>query len=60
MIVDYDKMIAFHGHSCPGLAMGYRMTVAAMNYLSQYRSEDEELVAITDNNACGVDSTNIL
>ena len=56
MQVDYDKMIAFHGHSCPGLAMGYRMTTAAMNYLSQYRSEDEELVAITENNACGVDA----
>lgn len=56
MQIDYDKMIAFHGHSCPGLAMGYRMTTAAMNYLSQYRSEDEELVAITENNACGVDA----
>lgn len=56
MQIDYDKMIAFHGHSCPGLAMGYRMTTAAMNYLAQYRSEDEELVAITENNACGVDA----
>ncbi len=56
MLVDYDKMIAFHGHSCPGLAMGYRMTVAAMAFLAQYRSEDEELVAITENNACGVDA----
>jgi formylmethanofuran dehydrogenase subunit E len=56
MQVDYDKMVAFHGHSCPGLAMGYRMTMAAMNFLAQYRSEDEELVAITENNACGVDA----
>ena len=56
MEIKYDEMIAFHGHSCPGLAMGYRMTMAAMNYLDQYRSEDEELVAITENNACGVDA----
>ena len=56
MSIKYDEMIAFHGHSCPGLAMGYRMTVAAMTYLAQYRSEDEELVAITENNACGVDA----
>lgn len=55
--VDYDQMIKFHGHSCPGLAMGYRMTTAAMDYLDQQqRSEDEELVAITENNACGVDA----
>lgn len=56
MLIDYDKMVAFHGHSCPGLAIGYRMTVAAMDFLAQYRSEDEELVAITENNACGVDA----
>ena len=56
MMVRYDEMIAFHGHSCPGLAIGYRMTVAAMAFLSQYRSQDEELVAITENNACGVDA----
>jgi formylmethanofuran dehydrogenase subunit E len=36
--------------------MGYRMTKAAMGFLTQYRAEDEELVAITENNACGVDA----
>ncbi len=56
MSFEYDHMVAFHGHSCPGLAMGYRMTVAAMDYLKQFRAEDEELVAITENNACGVDA----
>jgi formylmethanofuran dehydrogenase subunit E len=56
VLIDYDEMVAFHGHSCPGLAIGYRMTVAAMAFLAQYRSEDEELVAITENNACGVDA----
>ncbi|MCK4379086.1 MAG: TraR/DksA C4-type zinc finger protein [Deltaproteobacteria bacterium] len=54
--MDYNKLIAFHGHSCPGLAMGYRMTKAAMDFLAQFRAEDEELVAITENNACGVDA----
>ena len=56
MLIDYDEMVVFHGHSCPGLAIGYRMTVAAMAFLAQYRSDDEELVAITENNACGVDA----
>jgi len=27
-----------------------------MGFLAQYRAEDEELVAITENNACGVDA----
>ena len=58
--MEYDNLIAFHGHSCPGLAMGYRMTKAAMGFLAQYRAEDEELVAITENNACGVDALQYL
>ena len=56
MDTSYKEMIAFHGHNCPGLAIGYRMTKAALNFLSESRSEDEELVAIVENNACGVDA----
>ena len=52
----YKDMIAFHGHSCPGLAIGYRMTKAALDFLSGLRAKDEELVAIVENNACGVDA----
>ncbi len=29
----YEEIIEFHGHDCPGLAMGYRMAVAAMESL---------------------------
>ncbi len=54
---DYEMIVAFHGHSCPGLAMGYRMTRAALEWLARRQpSADEELVAITENNACGVDA----
>jgi formylmethanofuran dehydrogenase subunit E len=56
MTVTYETLIDFHGHSCPGLAIGYRMTLAAMNFLSRKRSQDEELVAIVENDACGVDA----
>jgi formylmethanofuran dehydrogenase subunit E len=56
MDTPYQDIIAFHGHSCPGLAIGYRMTRAALDFLSESRSEDEELVAIVENSACGVDA----
>jgi len=56
----YKDIIAFHGHSCPGLAIGYRMTKAALAFLSESRSTDEELVAIIENNACGVDALQYL
>lgn len=52
----YEEILKFHGHECPGIAMGFRMTIAAMQHLSSTRSEDEELVAIVENDACGVDA----
>ena len=54
------EAVQFHGHSCPGLAMGYRMTKAALDYFSYERAEDEELVAIVENDACGTDAVQFL
>ena len=54
--MDYQEIVKFHGHECPGLAMGYRMAQAGMQRLNALRSEDEEIVAIVENNACGVDA----
>ena len=52
----YDEIVSFHGHTCPGLAIGYRMATAAMEALRSIRAEDEELVAVVENDACGVDA----
>ena len=52
----YEEIVRFHGHECPGLAIGYRMATAAMEALESLRAEDEELVAIIENDACGVDA----
>jgi formylmethanofuran dehydrogenase subunit E len=52
----YDEIVRFHGHRCPGLAIGYRMATAAMDALLALRAEDEEIVAIVENDACGVDA----
>jgi len=52
----YEEIIQFHGHECPGIAMGYRMATAAMDKLDSIRAEDEEIVAIVENDACGVDA----
>lgn len=58
--MNYDDVVKFHGHSCPGSAVGYRMTLAAMQELGVTRSGDEELVAIVENDACGVDALQYL
>ena len=56
----YLETVQFHGHSCAGLAMGYRMTKAALDHFSIQRAEDEELVAIIENDACGTDAVQFL
>lgn len=55
----YDDVIDFHGHSCPGLALGYRVSLRALKELKS-RSEDEEIVAIVENNSCAVDAVQVM
>jgi len=55
----YDDITDFHGHSCPGLAIGYRVSLRALKELGD-RSEDEELVAIVENNSCAVDAVQVM
>ena len=52
----YDEIVKFHGHECPGLAIGYRMALAGLEAIESARSEDEEIVSIVENDACGVDA----
>ncbi|MGC9360649.1 MAG: FmdE family protein [Anaerolineae bacterium] len=52
--------IAFHGHFCPGLLIGYRASLAALKALNVSRAEDEELVTIAETDACGLDAVQVL
>jgi formylmethanofuran dehydrogenase subunit E len=51
----WEKAVAFHGHECPGLAIGVRASEIAMERLGLGASDDESVVCITENDACGVD-----
>lgn len=58
---DFDDVAEFHGHSCPGLAYGYRVAAAAMKEMDMKNiSQDEEVVAIVENNSCAVDAIQVL
>lgn len=57
---NWEKSVDFHGHECPGLAIGVRASEAAMEKLNLTFSEDEEVVCISENNACGVDAIQVL
>jgi len=56
----WKKAAAFHGHECPGLAIGFRAVEAAERELGMDWSEDEQLVCVTENDACGVDAIQAL
>ena len=51
----WARCVAFHGHSCPGLAIGCRASELALELLGVTPARDEELVCISENDACGVD-----
>ena len=57
---DFKRCAEFHGHICPGLAIGYRSSKKALAWLNENRAEDEEIVAIVETNACGADAVQVL
>ena len=56
----WDKCVDFHGHECPGLAIGFRASEIAKELMSLKFSKDEEIVCITENDACGVDAIQVI
>lgn len=53
-----EKTIAFHGHWCPGLAIGIRAAELALRKLGS--PEAAELAAVVETDMCGVDAVQVL
>ena len=56
----WEKAVAFHGHACGGLTIGYKAALYAMALLELTFSADEQVVCIAENDACGVDAIQVL
>ncbi len=52
----WEKAVEFHGHACPGLAIGFKASEAAIKILGYARDVDEETVAVVENDSCAVDA----
>lgn len=52
----WEKAVDFHGHACPGLAIGFKAAEAALEYLGNARDIDEEIVAVVQNDNCSIDA----
>jgi len=57
--MNFEDTVKFHGHACPGLAIGYRVANLALKEFG-LRAQDEELVAIVENNSCAVDAIQLM
>ena len=53
-----EAAIAFHGHLCPGLAIGIRAAELAQCELDN--PSDDEIVAVVETDMCGVDAIQFL
>jgi formylmethanofuran dehydrogenase subunit E len=56
---DFTKCVEFHGHACPGLAIGFQAARTLMERLGVRRAPDEELLAIVETDACGADAIQV-
>jgi formylmethanofuran dehydrogenase subunit E len=55
-----EKCVAFHGHICPGLLVGVKAAMYALEIFGEQFSRDEELVCVSENDACGVDAIQVI
>ena len=62
----WKKCVEFHGHECGGLTIGYKAALYAIELLEIKTedglcvSEDEQIVCISENDACGVDAIQVI
>ena len=56
----WEKCVACHGHECGGLTIGYKAALYAAELLELSFSEDEKVVCISENDACGVDAIQVI
>lgn len=54
-----DRVVEFHGHMCPGLAMGIQAALIALREIGAH-AKDEEVVAAVETDMCGVDAIQFL
>jgi len=57
---DFTACVQFHGHTCPGLAIGFQAATTLMKRLDVRKAPDEELLAIVETDACGADAIQVM
>jgi len=50
----WKEVVKFHGHECPGLAIGIRACEAIISKMN-IKPKEDKIICITENNTCPVD-----
>ena len=56
----WKDCVAFQGHECGGLTIGYKASLYAIELLNLEFSTDEQVVCIAENDACGIDGIQVM
>ena len=56
---ELERIVAFHGHMCPGLALGIQAARIALREVGAH-AQDEEVVATVETDMCAVDAIQFL
>ncbi len=56
----WKKCAEFHGHECPGLAIGYRAALYAAELLGVEASPESGVSCLAESNKCPVDAVKVI
>lgn len=56
----WEQVIDFHGHTCPGVAIGFRVAQLAQRELGIKPAQDSELLVAAETRSCALDAFQVL
>jgi len=56
----WEQVVDFHGHTCPEIALGYRVAQIAMRELGIRPTPTSELLVTADTHSCALDAFQVL
>lgn len=56
----WEQVIEFHGHSCPEIALGYRVAQIATRELGIRPTPNSELLIVASTHSCALDAFQVL
>ena len=60
-LAKWEQAVAFHGHICPGLAVGYKASIYGLKLLGlEGKNISTTHYAVVENDVCGLDGVQIV